>query len=99
MFGIGSLKYLHTFAEVSFIYKIEQSTLRKKVARGELKIEDEVKKFGNTWVITEKAMIEHFGVNQFAEYLTTGAVSEFQFATGQISYRQKFEEDEDTLFI
>ena len=44
-------------------------------------------------------MVEHFGVNQFAEYLTTGAVSEFQFATGQINYRQKFEADEDTFFI
>ena len=44
-------------------------------------------------------MIEHFGVRQFAEYLTTGAVSEFKLSTGQISYREKFEADEDTFFI
>ena len=57
MFGIGSLKYLHTFAEVSFIYKIEQSTLRKKVARGALKIEHEVKKLDKTSVVPDKPMV------------------------------------------
>lgn len=99
MFGIGSLKYLHTFAEVSYIYKIDASTLRKKVARGELKQGIEVEKFGGTWLITEKAMIDHFGVRPFAEYLTTGAVSDFQFSTGKINYIQKVEADEDTFFI
>ena len=99
MFGIGSLKYLHTFAEVSYIYKIDTSTLRKKVARGELRKGEEVEKFGGTWLITERAMIEHFGVRQFAEYLTTGAVSDFQFSIGKINYIQKTEADDDTFFI
>lgn len=99
MFGIGSLKYLHTFAEVSYIYKIDTSTLRKKVARGELRRGEEVEKFGGTWIITEKAMIEHFGVKQFAEYLTTGAVSEFQFSIGKITFSEKILADEDTFMI
>lgn len=99
MFGIGSLKYLHTFTEVSYIYKIDTSTLRKKVARGELRKGEEVEKFGGTWIITEKAMLEHFGMKQFAEYLVTGAVSEFQFSIGQISSKEKFIADEDTFMI
>ena len=99
MLGTGSLNYLHTFAEVSYIYKIEQSTLRKKVARGELKEGTEVKKFGGTWVITENAMIKHFGARQFIHYMNTGEATEFKFKTGKINYIQKVNEDEDTIFI
>lgn len=99
MFGIGSVKYLHTFKEVSYIYKIDTSTLRKKVLRGEFIKGEEVEKFGGTWVITEKAMVEHFGMKQFAEYLVTGAVSDFQFSMGMITAKEKFEMDEDTFMI
>ena len=102
MFGIGSLNYLHTFAEVSHIYKIEQSTLRKKVARGELKIDVDVKKFGGTWVITENAMVKHFGVKPFVRYMETGEVATFKFARGnnnkQMTERQKREAEGEIFF-
>lgn len=99
MLGTGSLNHLYTFAEVSYIYKIEQSTLRKKVARGELKEGTEVKKFGGTWVITENAMIKHFGARQLVHYINTGEATEFKFKTGKINYIQKVNENEDTIFI
>lgn len=93
MLGTGSLKHLHTFAEVSYIYKINTSTLRKKVSRGELVKGKEVEKFGGTWIITEGAMTKHFGSKQFIEYVTTGSVSDFQFSIGKINAKEKFEED------
>lgn len=99
MFGIGSLKYLHTFAEVSYIYKIDASTLRKKVLRGELVRGIEVEKFGGTWIITEKAMVEHFGIKQFSDYLATGVVAEFQFSVGTITSKRSYEDDEDNFMI
>lgn len=64
----GSFKGLYTFQEVSEIYGIDNSTLRKQVSNNKLINEVEVKKFGKTWLITEQAMIKHFGENQFNLY-------------------------------
>lgn len=98
MFGEGSLKHLHTFTEVARIYKIDSSTIRKKVIRGELRQGTEVEKFGGTWVITEQAMINHFGKRQFEYYLREGVVQEFNFSTKKVSVKQAQDDEENFFF-
>lgn len=61
----GSFKGLYTFQEVAKIYGIDNSTLRKRIANNKLIDGVEVKKFGKTWLITEQAMIKHFGKEKF----------------------------------
>ena len=50
------------------IYGIDDSCLRKQVARDKFVIGEEVKKMGRTWIITEQAMIKSFGALKFEEY-------------------------------
>lgn len=71
MYGIGqgSFKYLYTFEQVKKIYKIDTSTLRKKISREELIEGEEVKKFGGTWLITQQALIEHFGIRPIQRFI------------------------------
>lgn len=57
----GNLSGLYTFEEVSLIYKMDASTIRKQIKNGRFIIDKEIKKFGKTWIITEKAMTEHYG--------------------------------------
>ena len=57
----GSFEGLYTFLEVAEIYGIDDSCLRKQVARDKFVIGEEVKKMGRTWIITEQAMIKSFG--------------------------------------
>lgn len=64
----GSFKGLYTFQQVADIYGLDNSTLRKQVSNGKLVANVEVKKFGKTWLITEQAMIKHFGADQFNLY-------------------------------
>lgn len=64
----GSFKGLYTFQEVADIYNMDNSTLRKQVRNNKLINEVEVKKFGKTWLITEQAVIEHFGADKLNEY-------------------------------
>ena len=64
----GSFGGLYTFLEVAEIYGIDDSCLRKQVARGKFVIGEEVKKMGRTWIITEQAMIKSFGALKFEEY-------------------------------
>ena len=64
----GSFKGLYTFQEVADIYDLDNSTLRKQAANGKLALNTEVKKFGKTWLMTEQAMIRHFGADKFNEY-------------------------------
>ena len=64
----GSFEGLYTFLEVAEIYGIDDSCLRKQVARGKFVIGEEVKKMGRTWIITEQAMIKSFGALKFEEY-------------------------------
>ena len=63
----GSFEGLYTFLEVAEIYGIDDSCLRKQVARGKFVIGEEVKKMGRTWIITEQAMIKSFGALKFEE--------------------------------
>lgn len=65
----GSFKGLYTFQQVADIYGLDNSTLRKQVSNGKLIDNVEVKKFGKTWLITEQAMIKHFGVDEFNLYI------------------------------
>ena len=64
----GSFKGLYTFLEVAKIYGIDDSCLRKQVARNKFVIGEDVKKMGRTWIITEQAMIRNFGNLKFEEY-------------------------------
>ena len=64
----GSFKGLYTFLEVAKIYGIDDSCLRKQVARNKFVIGEDVKKIGRTWIITEQAMIRNFGNLKFEEY-------------------------------
>ncbi len=64
----GSFEGLYTFLEVAEIYGIDDSCLRKQVARGKFVIGEDVKKMGITWIITEQAMIKSFGALKFEEY-------------------------------
>lgn len=67
--GKGNLNYLHTFDEISKIYKIDSSTLRKQVAQGKYVIGKDVKKFGKTWIMTEECMTRTFGLGMYDLYL------------------------------
>ena len=64
----GSFEGLYTFLEVAEIYGIDDSCLRKQVARDKFVIGEEVKKMGRTWIITEQAMVRSFGNLKFEEY-------------------------------
>lgn len=63
----GSFKGLYTFQDVAKIYNIDASTIRKQVQNHKF-YENEIKKFGKTWIITEQAMIQHFGKELFIAY-------------------------------
>ncbi|MGL5693428.1 MAG: helix-turn-helix domain-containing protein [Peptostreptococcaceae bacterium] len=64
----GSFEGLYTFLEVAEIYGIDDSCLRKQVARDKFVIGEDVKKMGRTWIITEQAMIKTFGTLKFEDY-------------------------------
>ena len=57
----GSFKGLYTFEEVARIYGMDSSNLRKMVQHNKFK-DNEIKKFGKTWIITEQAIENHFGL-------------------------------------
>ncbi len=63
----GSFNGLYTFQDVAKIYNIDASTIRKQVQNQKF-YDNEIKKFGKTWIITEQAMIEHFGKELFIAY-------------------------------
>ena len=56
----GSFNGLYTFQDVANIYGIDSSTIRKQVQKCKF-CDNEIKKFGKTWIITEQAMVSHFG--------------------------------------
>ncbi|MGL5715949.1 MAG: helix-turn-helix domain-containing protein, partial [Paraclostridium sp.] len=64
----GSFKGLYTFLDVAEIYGIDDSSLRKQVARGKFILNEDVKKMGHTWIITEQAMVKSFGTLKFEDY-------------------------------
>lgn len=63
----GSFKGLYTFQDVANIYNIDASTIRKQVQNCKF-CDDEIRKFGKTWIITEQAMVSHFGNELFIAY-------------------------------
>jgi len=63
----GSFNGLYTFQDVAKIYNIDSSTIRKQVQHQKF-YDNEIKKFGKTWIITEQAMIAHFGKDLFIAY-------------------------------
>ena len=64
----GSFEGLYTFGEAAKIYDLDDSCLRKRVARGKFIIGEDVKKMGYTWIITEKALVNSFGVEGLEKY-------------------------------
>lgn len=66
--AIGSFEGLYTFLEVAEIYGIDSSCLRKQVARDKFVVDEDIKKIGTTWIITEQAMVKNFGTLKFEEY-------------------------------
>ena len=64
----GSFDGLYTFGEAAKIYGLDDSCLRKRVARGKFIVGEDVKKMGATWIITEKALVNSFGVEKLKEY-------------------------------
>ena len=63
----GSFNGLYTFQDVANIYGIDSSTIRKQVQKCKF-CDNEIKKFGKTWIITEQAMVSHFGKQLFIAY-------------------------------
>ncbi|MDK2564162.1 hypothetical protein QOZ84_11430 [Romboutsia sedimentorum] len=59
----GNFKGLYTFLYIEAIYGVDASCLRKKVARGKFVIDEDIKKIGTTWIITEQAMIKNLKKN------------------------------------
>ena len=72
----GSFEGLYTFLEVAKIYGMDDSSLRKKVARGKFIVGVDVKKMGRTWIITEKAMVKNFGALKFEEHINNHSEKE-----------------------
>ena len=64
----GSFDGLYTFSEVGQIYGIDSSCLRKKICFDKFVVGKDVKKFGKTWLITEQAMVKHFGTEKFENF-------------------------------
>lgn len=64
----GSFEGLYTFLDIGEIYGIDASCLRKRAARGKFVIDEDIKKLGTTWIITEQAMVRIFGTRKFEEY-------------------------------
>ena len=64
----GSFEGLYTFGEAAKIYDLDDSCLRKRVDRGKFVIGEDVKKMGATWIITEQALVNSFGVEKLKNY-------------------------------
>ena len=64
----GSFEGLYTFGEAAKIYGLDDSCLRKRVARGKFIVGEDVKKMGATWIITEQALVNSFGVEKLKNY-------------------------------
>ena len=64
----GSFEGLYTFGEAAKIYGLDDSCLRKRVARGKFVIGEDVKKMGATWIITEQALVRNFGSEKLEKF-------------------------------
>lgn len=91
---------LITLSEVAFIYRIDSSTLRKKISKGILRANIDVMKFGGTWIMTKKSMVKMFGKYRYEKYLEEGRDIEYKYKMGLISLNEKtMLELEDSIFI
>ncbi len=52
---------LLAFGDASLLWGLNESTLRKAVAYGKLKIGSDVQKFGKQWIISDAAMRREYG--------------------------------------
>jgi hypothetical protein len=57
---MGSFKGLYTLSTVSSMYNIDLDALRQGVGE-KFAHNIDVKKFGETWIITEEALMREFG--------------------------------------
>lgn len=58
---------LYTITEVANIYNLDTSTIRKHIAKNKFNI-DEIKKFGNTWIVHENGFVRVYGSDAFELY-------------------------------
>lgn len=59
---------LYTITEVAKIYDLDTSTIRKHIAKNKFKIDIEIKKFGNTWILHESGFTRVYGNEAFKLY-------------------------------
>ena len=57
---MGSFKGLYTLSTVSSMYNIDQGDLSQNIGE-KFAHNIDVKKFGDTWLITEEALMREFG--------------------------------------
>ena len=73
--------------------------MRKQIAREDLIIGEEVKKFGGTWLITQQALIEHFGLAPLKKYIDEHKPKETVFIFSknysEFDYVESMEADEE----
>lgn len=59
---------LYTITEVAKIYDLDTSTIRKHIAKNKFKVDVEIKKFGNTWILHESGFTRVYGKTAFELY-------------------------------
>lgn len=59
---------LYTITEVAKIYDLDTSTIRKHIAKNKFKVDVEIKKFGNTWILHESGFVRVYGKAAFELY-------------------------------
>lgn len=59
---------LYTITEVAKIYDLDTSTIRKHIAKNKFKVDVEIKKFGNTWILHESGFTRVYGKAAFELY-------------------------------
>lgn len=101
----GSFSGLYTFEQVASIYNLDPSTIRKQVQFGKF-TDKEIKKFGKTWIMTEKAMIEHYGAQLFNLYKQSLIIAKSKSKTkkaakkisnNDIDYSMSCDDDDDEI--
>ncbi|MDO4504209.1 MAG: helix-turn-helix domain-containing protein [Clostridia bacterium] len=59
---------LYTITEVAKIYDLDTSTIRKHISKNKFKVDVEIKKFGNTWILHESGFTRVYGKTAFELY-------------------------------